>query len=1062
MAARLLTVGDGDLSYSLALVRAFGASISLTATVYLSEEELSRTYANAQRCVAELAQRGVSVRYGINATSLDKLTPPLGQYDHIIFSHPHLGLADREAVAAHARRHQVLLAHFFRAASKLLLPGGCVHLTLCGNQPRAWAVAAHAARNGLSEPESVLPTSAAAFVRGASGALVPAPPQPEWNARRRFRDGRLGCKHWLSAYGYEHRRSECDQDMHVDRTVELLFRLKEGADEARPAGGGLVCGVCGFEWEDEGEMQTHVDRLGAPDPVEQLREWRRATAPSATVEPKEGGGEAVGRAGGETKHAEAEGQRSHKCSVCGEAFHSRNRLFAHLREGCGGGAEQASEGKVVRYVLSLGYVGLRFHGCNFNCASDETHRPTVGGVILAAARRAWGLGSEQLIDTPDAASRGDEDGGEEGDDEPCGLGKRTSEGKVVSSARSPVHAAGELSISFACRTERHASAAENWAVLSTSGGAAPRQCDLSALAKELQGKPLRPVRTPIRLFGSVGRVSGGSFLDVRHVALRQVYKYALPYRLLLTTAERASLERDAPAGVWVTGLPADATRASFEALLEEAVPHLREATDVRVEWPDCGGYAQLWLPGDVQVDVVVSALDGRTWAGQSIVAMAADEAARKLQVHQRVKIALKRFHSCEETAGGEATSGAGAKRQKKRPRSFHNFTSYKGRLRGVSQTLQALMHCSSAIREDLRHNEALPGEEGTPRVTSSSWRCRDWVVLSFAAREFSPQQVRRMAGVVALVVCGRRGLDFIDRCFEEEEVPTPLAPAEPMWLDKVQLVPKAQGWTSLLRAVREQLLTLGYAVVDDALVDHADSIHGMLCRLQSAQAFRQHRFAFKSSTAAPPQVFSKPHIFEAELQDEVVRAVTPDLIGLLQQLDLPHAANAAFTKLGLRPGNDGVQGVTVKLQLNLGQGGCFPAHFDNAGPPSKRRLSILCYFNPEWTEQCGGELELFPWLCPPALIPPKHGRIVLFQSDRVLHAVRPSFARRFCLTVWVDGESNSDASMNIRVPAHATSDEALTDLVRPVWGQPLGMPRWFGRMKLIVRKQKATLHLRDS
>ena len=60
----------------------------------------------------------------------------------------------------------------------------------------------------------------------------------------------------------------------------------------------------------------------------------------------------------------------------------------------------------------------------------------------------------------------------------------------------------------------------------------------------------------------------------------------------------------------------------------------------------------------------------------------------------------------------------------------------------------------------------------------------------------------------------------------------------------------------------------------------------------------------------------------------------------LQQLDLPHAAAAAFSELALRPvGDDGKEGVTVKIQCNEGSGGCFPMHFDNAGPPSKRKLS---------------------------------------------------------------------------------------------------------------------------
>ena len=59
-----------------------------------------------------------------------------------------------------------------------------------------------------------------------------------------------------------------------------------------------------------------------------------------------------------------------------------------------------------------------------------------------------------------------------------------------------------------------------------------------------------------------------------------------------------------------------------------------------------------------------------------------------------------------------------------------------------------------------------------------------------------------MAGVVAAVVSGRLDCDFIDRCFTQEELPTPLAPAEPFWLDRVQLQPKAQNWAASAAGLR--------------------------------------------------------------------------------------------------------------------------------------------------------------------------------------------------------------------------------------------------------------------
>ena len=54
---RVLTVGDGDLSFSLALARAFrGDELFLTATTLLTADELRETYGNAAPILAELSK----------------------------------------------------------------------------------------------------------------------------------------------------------------------------------------------------------------------------------------------------------------------------------------------------------------------------------------------------------------------------------------------------------------------------------------------------------------------------------------------------------------------------------------------------------------------------------------------------------------------------------------------------------------------------------------------------------------------------------------------------------------------------------------------------------------------------------------------------------------------------------------------------------------------------------------------------------------------------------------------------------------------------------------------
>ena len=127
---RVLTVGDGDLSYSLALARAFGEAIELTATTFVSEAELLETYGSVGRIISELKDRGAKVQHGVDATALEAADPPIGKQDHVIFNHPHLGLSDLNDEAAHAMRHGVLVSHFLQKLHLLLHSGRHLPLVL--------------------------------------------------------------------------------------------------------------------------------------------------------------------------------------------------------------------------------------------------------------------------------------------------------------------------------------------------------------------------------------------------------------------------------------------------------------------------------------------------------------------------------------------------------------------------------------------------------------------------------------------------------------------------------------------------------------------------------------------------------------------------------------------------------------------------------------------------------------------------------------------------------------------------------------------------------------------
>ena len=226
------------------------------------------------------------------------------------------------------------------------------------------------------------------------------------------------------------------------------------------------------------------------------------------------------------------------------------------------------------------------------------------------------------------------------------------------------------------------------------------------------------------------------------------------------------------------------------------------------------------------------------------------------------------------------------------------------------------------------------------------------------------------------------------------------------------LLPLMADLRSRLESVAAHLLNEGYAVLDGIPLS---SLHAEMVALHAGGGLRQHLFGFKKDVAAKPQLFSKPDIFEAEGSDEAVQRLAPRLFAELDQLHLHEAAVCAFPSLGLA--RDAKKGVTVKLQCNEGNGGCFPAHYDNAGPPSQRRLTALFYLNPGWEPGDGGELELLPWLGAPLRLPPLDGRLVIFLSEAMLHRVLPCHRRRFCFTIWIDGETPAHAADAARAAA---------------------------------------------
>lgn len=152
----ILTVGDGDFSFSLALARALYPDASsagrriegpgrLVATSHESEASVLQVYPNAAATLAELRSRGVAVYHDVDATDLQTTLPPCTQqvpmrFHRVIWNFPCIGRgleAGQDGQNTEMEANKQLVRDFCCSATPLLWPrrvgqpggGGEVHIT---------------------------------------------------------------------------------------------------------------------------------------------------------------------------------------------------------------------------------------------------------------------------------------------------------------------------------------------------------------------------------------------------------------------------------------------------------------------------------------------------------------------------------------------------------------------------------------------------------------------------------------------------------------------------------------------------------------------------------------------------------------------------------------------------------------------------------------------------------------------------------------------------------------------------------------------------------------------
>lgn len=132
----ILVLGDADFAYTLALDAALrDCALAhppvLSTSAYETEDELVQRYPHAPEAMATLAQRGVSVRCGVDARTI---ASHYGQsrFDRIVFNLPQSPPAPK--ARNQIQRHRALLRDFCGSAAGALAPRGELWITLLSGQ----------------------------------------------------------------------------------------------------------------------------------------------------------------------------------------------------------------------------------------------------------------------------------------------------------------------------------------------------------------------------------------------------------------------------------------------------------------------------------------------------------------------------------------------------------------------------------------------------------------------------------------------------------------------------------------------------------------------------------------------------------------------------------------------------------------------------------------------------------------------------------------------------------------------------------------------------------------
>ena len=263
---RVLTVGDGDLSLSLALCRAYGDCMEVTAsTIEKDERTLRQRYPSQEmkeRLIELQTKYSCDIHYNVNATQLQFQKT----FHFITFHHPHLGTSSQQEEEECMRmRHVQLLAHYFHSASSLLALSDkhcMVSVCLCGNQGYSWNIMESASRVGLKLTNIISDSK-------PWSTWFPYPiHHHETSTIKRKRTNDKHNKHYLTKYGYQHTKtnpSTCISHMTIQNSQHFLFTptTKQNTTTTTTTNK-YDCWICNTPFSTKDEYDQHYQQFIPP------------------------------------------------------------------------------------------------------------------------------------------------------------------------------------------------------------------------------------------------------------------------------------------------------------------------------------------------------------------------------------------------------------------------------------------------------------------------------------------------------------------------------------------------------------------------------------------------------------------------------------------------------------------------------------------------------------------------------------------------------------------------------------------------------------------------------